>query len=119
VSCDGPGTGPADSVTVDVADTAATNSMEITAPGPLQSRLADGKACFWFVAVNGADVSIVWPVDSTARTDPLRILNGNREVIATTGQVGLSFGGSFMEGRAGCSGPESQVFVAGAVMKPA
>lgn len=119
MSCEASGTGRGDSVTVDVAATIGANSMEITAPGPLLSRLSAGRACFWFVAVNGTEVSIVWPAGWTARSDPLRMLNGAGEVIATTGDVGLSFSGSFREGRAGCSGPGSQVFVAGTVTKPA
>lgn len=119
VSCASPGGGRDDRVAVDVADTLGANSMTISAPGPLRSRLGDGRACFWFVAVDGTEVSIVWPAGSTARSEPLRVLDGDGEVIASSGDVGLSFSGSFSEGRAGCSGPASQVFVAGSVTKPA
>ena len=104
---------------MEFAATLAANSMEITATGPLQARLVDDKACFWFVADDGTEVSIVWPASSTARSDPLRILNDDEEVIAAAGQVGLSFSGSFLEGRAGCFGPASQVFVAATVTQPA
>lgn len=119
VSCDVSSSGSGDSLTLDVAQTAAAHSMEITAPGPLLSRVLDERACFWFVAVDGTEVSIIWPPGSSARIDPLRIVNRDGHVIATTGQAGLSFSGSFLEGRAGCLGPQSQTFVTGAVTRPA
>lgn len=91
--------------------------MEITVQGRLQSRLVDGHACFWFEALDGTIVSIVWPRGSIARTDPLRVLSGDGDPLAVTADTGLSFGGSFLEGRSGCAGPGSKVFVAGAVSR--
>jgi hypothetical protein len=113
----GGGGGGGGTISVDAADTTAMDLMEITAPGPLQSRLVDGHACFWFEALDGTVVSIVWPRGSVARTDPLRVLTGDGDPLAVTADTGLSFGGSFLEGRSGCAGPDSKVFVAGAVSR--
>jgi hypothetical protein len=91
--------------------------MVIVAERPLQSSVAGDRACFWFRASDGSDVSLTWPAGSSAHTDPLRVLDRDGHVIATTGDTGLSFTGSFLEGRAGCSGSDSKLFVAGEVSK--
>lgn len=112
-ACDNPAS--SETIRLDTAKNADTHLMEITAPGPLQSRLADGRACFWFVTTAGEPVSIIWPHGSVAQLDPLRVVSADGRTIAVTGDEGLSFTGSFLEDRSGCAGPDSETFVAGVV----
>lgn len=104
-----------DVVTLDTADTPMTNQMALEVAGPLRSRVTNGHACFWFVGEDGSTISILWPHGSTAATDPLRVLDADGEVLATSGVRGLALTGAFVEDRPGCAGSESRLFAAGVV----
>jgi hypothetical protein len=105
-------------LTVDTTTTDTIHLMEIVAQGALHSSVTEEHACFWFDGADGTVVSLIWPEGSSAVADPLRVLDAGGNVIATTGDEGVAFGGSFLERKPGCAGPGSTTFVAGLVTVP-
>ncbi|MGL5809871.1 MAG: hypothetical protein ACRCYQ_08005 [Nocardioides sp.] len=81
--------------------------------GQVEGRVTEGRACFWVTAPGGTVVSLAWPAGSTARANPLRVLDPDGTVLATVGDEELLASG-YPEPGAGCRGTGTR-FVVGSV----
>jgi hypothetical protein len=53
----------------------------------LTGKLTSDSRCFWAVSADGRRTDILWPSGYTARTDPLRVLDSRRKVVAQVGDT--------------------------------
>jgi hypothetical protein len=78
---------------VPVATSAPGGGGDALAAGTLGGRTHPGGACFW-LGEGSRRVALVWPFGFTALTDPLRLVGGDRQVLARRGDhVQLGGGG--------------------------
>ena len=66
---------------LDTSPAGSARGAALTADSDLHGEVVDGRACFWVVTDNGAEVTLVWPPGSVAREDPLRIENSAGQVV--------------------------------------
>ncbi|PDP85119.1 hypothetical protein CQJ94_24275 [Glycomyces fuscus] len=87
--------------------------------GVLGGETADGTVCFTVEPPDGPGrLLVVWPEGYTALDDPLRVVDGTGEVVATAGDEVELVGGtaSAEEGDIGCGGVSAPGWRAGGVV---
>jgi len=98
---------------LDTSPAGSARGAALTADSELHGEVVDGRACFWVVTDNGAEVTLVWPPGSVAREDPLRIENSAGQVVATAGASARSMSGN-PDQSSGCR-PGSTRFIVGSI----
>jgi hypothetical protein len=79
-----------------VATTAPDSpGMDALGTGTLGGKTDRGVGCFWLASSGGSRTALVWPFGFTAQTDPLRLLGGDGQVVAQSGDRVELGGGSF------------------------